>query len=76
MVSTLEEVVFLADTRGEVPVCTTMSSSPGGEWSVHFDLAVAGDVKLIGGPPKVVARSGLDFSTAASMWQATAIIDV
>ncbi len=69
LISTVEEVLFLLDTRSAVPVAVSVTSAGPDTSAVSFHVAALSDVKLLGGTPKGVARSGLAFSSTASGWQ-------
>jgi len=77
LVSVLEEVLFLLDARGDVPLTTTVARAPRGDLSVSFALAVVDDdVELVGSTPKGIARSGLEFTSVDDQWRCTVIVDV
>jgi SHS2 domain-containing protein len=73
LVSVLEEVLFLVDARGKIPIAVRMAI---GGRSVSFELAGIDDVELVGSLPKGIARSGLEFGRVDDRWQARAIVDV
>lgn len=77
LVSVLEEVLFLLDTRGEIPLAASVLRAPRGELSVSFEMAgVDDDVDLIGSTPKGIARSGLEFGPVGDQWRCIVIVDV
>ncbi len=71
----LDEVVYLLDTDGVVPVTVEMGHAPGG---VRLVLGVTGlaQVDITGPPPKGVARSGLRFDRTPSGWTCQVTVDV
>ena len=77
LVSVLEEVLFLFDAQGDVPLTTTVACAPRGDLSASFALAgVDDDVDLVGSTPKGIARSGLEFTSVDDQWRCTVIVDV
>lgn len=71
LVAVLEEVLFLLDSRGQVPVAVTVQDG-----RASFELADVADADLIGSAPKGIARSGLEFTETADGWRCSAIVDV
>lgn len=71
LVAVLEEVVFLLDSRGQVPVAVTVQTD-----SASFELADVADADLVGSTPKGISRSGLEFSRIGDTWHCCAIVDV
>lgn len=68
----LEEVIYLLDVQGAVPVTVEIS-----EGRARFGLAGLDAVEAVGPEPKAVALSGLSCAPAADgTWRARAIIDV
>jgi SHS2 domain-containing protein len=76
LVSTLEEVLFLLDTRSAVPIAVSVTPAGPDTAAVSFQVAALNDVDLIGATPKGIARSGLAFSSTANGWQCEVIVDV
>jgi SHS2 domain-containing protein len=76
LVSTLEEVLFLLDTRSAVPVAASVTSAGPDTSAVHFQIAALNDVDLVGGTPRGIARSRIAFGSTANGWQCEVIIDV
>jgi SHS2 domain-containing protein len=76
LISTLEEVLFLLDARGEVPAAVTVTPTAVDVVAVTFQLAALSDVSLLGSAPKGIARSGLEFRRINDHWQCEVIVDV
>lgn len=60
LLAVLEEVVFLLDTTGAVPVRVEARSSDGG-WDVRFDTVEAQRLPQVGAVPKAVSLHELRF---------------
>lgn len=76
LAAVLEEVIFLLDTAGLVPVGLELVDEPGGGVSGSFDVAPVSALSAIGSPPKAVARSGLSLANRSGLWRGRATIDV
>lgn len=76
LAAVLEEVIFLLDTVGVVPVGVELVDEPGGGITGTFDVAPVSALIAIGSPPKAVARSGLTLATRSGLWRGRATIDV
>lgn len=75
--SALEEVIYLVDTLGVVPVHVELTDAPGGGLAGTFAVAPLGAVEVVGSPPKAVSRSGLSLErTRGGGWHGGATIDV
>ncbi|BBY05259.1 archease [Mycobacterium noviomagense] len=75
LVAALDELIFLLDTQGVVPLGADVDID---SKSVRLTMPVASlsDVTLIGAAPKAVALSGLEFSHTGDHWRCRATIDV
>lgn len=72
----LDEVIYLLDARGEVPVETHLEPSPSGVAHGWFALADASSAEVVGSLPKGVALSGLVMDRDEHGWRCTATVDV
>jgi len=75
LVAALDELIYLLDTQGVVPL--------GAEFEIESEtmrvtmpVASLSDVTLIGAAPKAIALSGLEFSHTGNEWRCRATIDV
>lgn len=81
VVAALDEVVYLLDTTGEVPV--TVSVVPVGstvagttELDLRFGLARLTPDRTVGATPKAATLHGLEFARHDGQWRCTVILDV
>ena len=75
LVAALEEVIYLLDTTGEVPVDVNLSEADGG---VDMALAMvdASAVPQVGAVPKAVSLNDLDLSESKHGWRCSVTLDV
>ncbi len=75
LVAALDEVIYLADTTGRIPVLADVASAGSG---VHVRLrAVDADrVRLVGPVPKAVSLHELYFGQTATGWSCRVTLDV
>jgi SHS2 domain-containing protein len=76
LVAAMEEVMYLLDARGEVPVAATVSARDGDGVDVVYATAPLRTVETIGPVPKGVTRHALGFAATDGMWRCTVLIDV
>lgn len=77
LVSVLEEVIYLVDAEGVVPVRAGVGSDASGEQlTCRFDVAPLNAVTLVGSTPKAVAWHGLRIGRTAQGWSCRTIVDV
>lgn len=76
LISALEEVLFLFDTRDEIPIAVSVTPAGPDTCAIFFQLAALNDVDLVGSTPKGIARSGLAFSPTGDGWKCEVIVDV
>jgi SHS2 domain-containing protein len=71
----LDEVIYRAETRGQVPVAVDVAAVPGG---LHVRCAMAGTARLepVGAVPKGVSLHELRCRQDADRWWCSATIDV
>lgn len=76
LVRLLEEVIYLVDVRGLVPVAVRVSDADGGLRG-EFDTVTVGDVEEVGALPKGVSRSAVELGPASGTgWRCRVIVDV
>jgi SHS2 domain-containing protein len=75
LVAALDELIYLLDTQGVVPLGAEFEI---GSQTLRLSMPVASlsDVTLIGAAPKAIALSGLQFSHTGDHWRCRATIDV
>lgn len=73
LVALLEEVVYVLDAFGEVPVATHLDPGLGSGW---FDVVGLEALPETGSAPKGVARSGLVLDHDAEGWRCRVTVDV
>lgn len=79
LVRLLEEVIFLVDAEGRIPVAVTVAEAPEGlrGW---FESVSVEQVEETGALPKGVSRSGVQFACddrgAETRWRCRVMIDV
>lgn len=76
LVAVLEEVLYVLDAHGQVPVTTHLEAMNGSGLSGWFDVISVTETPLIGSAPKGIARSGLSIHPDAGGWRCTATVDV
>lgn len=72
----LEEVIYLTDVDGVIPVDAHLTTSPGGAVEGWFEVTGLADVEVVGSAPKAVSRNDLFFTRGAGEWRCRALIDV
>jgi SHS2 domain-containing protein len=75
LVAVLEEIVFLLDTTGAVPVDVAVTSYDGG-CDVRFDTVQARTLPQIGAVPKAVSLHQLRFASTEDGWSGLVTWDV
>jgi SHS2 domain-containing protein len=75
LVGALDEVIYLLDTRGVLPVATEVVADDGG-LIVRFRMTDAERVPLIGAVPKGVSLHDLRFERRDHLWWCTVTLDV
>lgn len=76
LLALLEEVVYLLDVLGLVPVAAAVDELEDGGVAGAFEVAPLRAVEVVGAAPKAVARSGLHVTEDGGVWTARATIDV
>lgn len=75
LVDVLEEVVFLVDARGQVPVGGHLEDTDGG-MAGYLECAPVDRVRPAGPVPKGVTYHGLEISGDENGWRCQVIVDV
>lgn len=76
LVRLLDEVVYLVDARGVVPVDAAVEPVEGGVISGTFAVADVGDVEVVGVPPKAIAHHAVVLEQRGDHWFARVTVDV
>ncbi|MER7506139.1 archease [Nonomuraea pusilla] len=71
LVAALEEIIYLMDTTGRVPVRAAAEDDV-----LRLGMADTGALPQIGAVPKAVALSGLSFTEGPDGWTCEATLDV
>ena len=75
LAAALDEVIYLLDTQGLIPVSAHVDAGPE-TLRLTMRMASIADVTVIGAAPKAVALSGLGFNRSPNQWRCRATIDV
>jgi SHS2 domain-containing protein len=76
-VALLEEIIFMCETQGQVPVKTEVTRASDSEIEGTFYVLDVEDVEEVGAVPKAVSYSGLEvIRDQEGKWKATVTIDV
>jgi SHS2 domain-containing protein len=75
LVELLDEVIYLLDTQGAVPIDTEVVPGPNGP-AMQLHLAPVADARPIGAVPKAVTLHDLRFGRTDRGWSCTVTIDV
>lgn len=76
LLAALNEVIYLLDARGQVPLSTTVTGVDAAELSVSFALGDVTDRNLVGSVPKGISLSGLHFAELNGLWRCAVTVDV
>lgn len=76
LVDLLDEVIYVVDVRGAVPVGGRIEDREDGGLSGYLDLADADRVRPSGAVPKAITYHGLEVVSAADGWRCRVTIDV
>jgi SHS2 domain-containing protein len=76
LVAVLEEIVYMVDALGVVPVGVALEATEDGGVAGYFETAAAAQVPLGGASPKGVSRSALEFRQDRGRWRCRVVIDV
>ena len=75
LVSVLDEMIYLLDVSGEVPVAVGAETAPDG-LRVRFGLAPLSPDRVIGAGPKAVTLNDLEFGRSDDHWRCMVTLDV
>ncbi|GEL18458.1 archease [Pseudonocardia asaccharolytica] len=75
LLAALDEVIFILDTEGAVPVSVRTERTPGG-LRLDLGLVALDKVQLTGTPPKAITLHGLRFGRIDSGWSCEVIVDI
>ncbi len=76
LVSLLEEVIYVVDALGRVPVDIALTERPDGRVDGSFATIDSARVEVIGAIPKGVSRSNLLFEQRDGEWRCHVVVDV
>ncbi len=76
LLAVLEEVIYLTDVDGVIPIDAHLTTSPGSAVEGWFDVVGLADAEVVGSAPKAVSRNDLFFARTAGEWRCRALIDV
>lgn len=76
VVALLDDVLYLLDARGVLPVAVSVEEDEDGAIAGEFGVVPARDVELVGAVPKGVSRSGLEFGRTDGRWVCRVVVDV
>lgn len=77
LVAVLEEVLYVLDVRGEVPVATHLDAAPDGtELTGWFDVVGIERLRHHGSAPKGIALSGIFLGRTDDGWRCAVTVDV
>lgn len=72
----LEEIVYLAEVTGVVPVTLSLSDTEDGGVAGFFEVAPVGEVEVTGAIPKGVSYGDLCLTVDDGRWFCHAVVDV
>lgn len=75
LVAVLDEIVYLLDAAGEVPVDVAVDSGAGTA-EVRFSMADVASVTQVGAVPKAVSLHGLRLERGPGGWSCSVTLDV
>jgi SHS2 domain-containing protein len=75
LVAVLDEVIYVLDAQGGVPLHIELTPAPAGLGLV-LHLAALDDVEFVGAVPKAVTLHDLRFDRSAAGWSCAVTIDV
>jgi len=76
LVLALEEVVYVVEVAGVVPVGVHLAEHADGEVSGHFDTVPTDRIQGNGAVPKGVSHSDLVLEARGDQWWCRAVVDV
>lgn len=76
LVAVLDEVLFVLDVHGYVPIATSLAAVARNRIDVTFTVTGTDDVEIIGSLPKGISFSDLEFGRHKGSWQCAVTVDV
>lgn len=76
VVALLDDVLYLLDAQGVVPVALSVEEDEDGSISGEFDVIRISDADVVGAVPKGVSRSDLEFGRSDGRWLCRVVVDV
>lgn len=76
IVTLLDDVLYLLDAQGVVPVALSVEEDEDGSIRGELDVARISDDDVVGAVPKGVSRSGLEFGRSDGTWRCRVVVDV
>lgn len=71
----LDEIVFLAEVSGAIPVHLTLEESEDGGLAGVFDVVPIGELEVVGPAPKSISYAG-DVVRADDAWRCRVVADI
>ncbi len=75
LVASLEELVYLLDTAGEVPVAVEVTRAADGV-AIRFDMVSVDRLEQVGAVPKAVSLHDLRFEHGPEGWSCSVLLDL
>jgi SHS2 domain-containing protein len=75
LVAALEELVYLLDTAGEVPVTVEVTRTAEGA-EISFGMVPVGEVEQVGAVPKAVSLHDLRIAPGPEGWSCSVLLDL
>jgi len=76
LVSLLEEVIYVTEVLGVVPVRFHLADTEEGGVAGDMEVVEAAQVELVGPVPKAVSYHGLDIAEHDGTWRCRVLVDV
>jgi len=76
LVSLLEEVIYVTEVLGVVPVRFHLADTEDGGVAGDMEVVDARQVELVGPVPKAVSYHGLDMAEHDGLWRCHVLVDV
>ncbi len=76
LVQLLDEVVYLVEVLGVVPIVTSIEEIEDGGVAGFFEVVPIGEVEATGAVPKGVSQHDLRFGIERGRWTCRAVVDV
>ena len=76
LVAALDEVIYVLDTQGGVPVEASVDRPADGRWRLRLLVAAVDDMPRVGAVPKAITWHGLRFGCTDGAWSCEVLVDV